>query len=256
MIWNMLWIFPRGIAHRGAGKLAPENTLAAMSYGLGAGFAGVEFDVMLTKDKVPILMHDDVTGRTIKCSKCNIADLTYEEISTLDAGSWLHPKHADVRVPKFTDVLKFCFDNNLWMNIEIKPSPGFETETGEIVAQVTKEFFEPLRLPEEKLPLFSSFAFDSLVAAHRVAPSIKRGYLIDSLREVPDWKEKCKQIEAYALHTNHRLVNPDFVAEVKNEGLGLFCYTVNNVTRAHELIAMGVDSFCTDELEIFKDFPQ
>jgi glycerophosphoryl diester phosphodiesterase len=251
----MRWLFPQVIAHRGGGRFAPENTIQSITCGRDAGYKGVEFDVMLTKDKVPVLMHDDVVGRTIKSAHRSISDLTLDEIISLDAGSWYDAKYSAVRVPKFEDVLQFCHQNNIWMNIEIKPAPGFERETGEVVAQTTKDFFARHSLPEEQLPLFSSFAFDSLKAAYAVAPSFKRGYLIDDIMtEVPDWREKCAEIAAYSVNTNHETLNRSLASEIKNEGFGLFCYTVNTVAKAHEIMDWGVDAFCTDELEIFKDF--
>lgn len=215
---------------------------------------------MLTKDKIPILMHDDLTGRTINPKdevRKSISEFTFDEIHQLDAGSWFHPRYANnVRVPRFIDALQFCFENSIWMNIEIKPVPGYERETGEIVAKMTQEFFSSQQKPflDNQLPLFSSFAFDSLKAAYATAPQFKRGYLIDDFSLVPEWKLQCKEIEAYSLHVNHSLLSPNLVQEIKNEGYGLFCYTVNDVSRAKEILSWGVDSFCTDELELFKDF--
>lgn len=252
----MVWQFARLIAHRGGGTLAPENTIAAIAHGVSEGYHAVEFDVMLSKDRIPVLMHDEYTGRTVKSSIKGVGDHLAEELLSLDAGSWFDAtKYSHVRVPLFTDVLSYCQQNKVWMNIEIKPYPGVEELTGTVVAASTKTFFDALPdLSANALPLFSSFSYESLLAAKSAAPLFKRGYLIDNLSEVPDWKERCRNLEAYSLHVNHRYLTAALVQEIKSEGLGLFCYTVNNVERAKEIVSWGVDSFCTDRLDLFRDF--
>jgi glycerophosphoryl diester phosphodiesterase len=249
------WIFSKVVAHRGGGTLAPENTLAAISHGMSLGYSAIEIDVMLTKDKVPILMHDEHTGRTIQLpnqEKKLISDLDFKEVSDLDAGSWLNPTFAHARVPLFRDVLTYCHEHDVWINIEIKPCPGFEVEIGEVVAQETKNFFDQFPdLEEKRMPLFSSFAFESLQAAHRVAPHIKRGLLIDKLKDVPNWMDQCRQVEAFSIHVNYKDVTSSFIEQAKSMGLGVFCYTVNKPEVATSLLEQGVDSFCTDKLDDF-----
>ena len=251
----MVWKFARVIAHRGGGILAPENTIAGIAVGSSYGFKGVEFDVMLTKDRVPVLMHDDSTGRTVRSLIPGVGEHTSEELLNLDAGSWFDTKYSDVRVPLFRDVMNYCNEKQIWMNIEIKPYPGFEYETGTVVAQETRKFFEALpQTSEDALPLFSSFSYESLQAAKIAAPGIPRGYLIHNLDDVPDWKAKCHEINAYSVHICHKHLTPELAEEIKKEGFGLFCYTVNKIERAKEIISWGVDSFCTDRLDLFADF--
>lgn len=254
MFLRRMWSFSRIVAHRGGGCHVPENTLTAIEYGSSLGYRAVEFDVMLTRDKVPILMHDDTTGRTFKADKESISDLDYDELAQADAGSWFDKQYANVRIPKFCDVLQYCYDHNIWMNIEIKPAPGFDTETAKIVATMAKEFFQDKNTPVEHLPLFSSFSYESLLAAKEVAPEFKRGYLISNLQDVSDWKERCTTIGAYSVHVNHKYLTPELVFEIKERNLGLFCYTVNDVDRAKEIFSWGVDSFCTDKLLDFASF--
>ena len=91
-----MWPYPRIVAHRGAGILAPENTLAAMRCGHARGYRGVEFDVMLSQDGVPILMHDPELGRTVKGSG-SVADYGAAQLMRMDAGSWFGTAFADER---------------------------------------------------------------------------------------------------------------------------------------------------------------
>jgi glycerophosphoryl diester phosphodiesterase len=130
-----MWPFPRIIAHRGGGTLAPENTLAAMRCGLAHGFRAVEFDVMLSADGIPVLMHDPDFGRTIAGSG-SVSDCTAGELAAMDAGSSFDRRFAGEKVPTFRQVIAFCDDNGIWMNVEIKPAPGFAVDTGRAAARV------------------------------------------------------------------------------------------------------------------------
>ena len=82
-----MWPYPRTVAHRGGGTLAPENTLAALRCGLAHGYRAVEFDVMLAKDGVPVVVHDVELGRTVAGSGA-IPDYTAAQLAAMDAGGW------------------------------------------------------------------------------------------------------------------------------------------------------------------------
>ena len=249
------WPYPRQIAHRGGGILAPENTLAGMRCGLAYGFRGVEFDVMLAQDGVPVLMHDPVFGRTISAPG-GVLDYSARALSALDAGSWLDDRFRGEPVCTLMQVLHFCTEHGLWMNIEIKPAtPEAAADTGAAVAALVRDFFAP-QLAAHKpgadsaaLPLFSSFSFDALRAAQAVAPAIPRGWLVDTIED--GWLAQLQALEAVALHTNHRHLSAALAADVKRAGYALFCYTVNDPARAREIADWGVDAFCTDRLDLF-----
>ena len=258
-----MWPYPKVVAHRGGGTLAPENTLAAMRSGLQHGFHAVEFDVMLARDGVPVLMHDAVFGRTVR-GVGKVADFSAEELTAMDAGSWLGPQFAGEPVCTYQQVLEFCRRNGIWMNVEIKPAEGFEIETGRVVAQVTEEFFGAEvaahaagrrgAWADPALPLLSSFSFAALRAAQVAAPDIPRGFLTDVIED--DWQERLQELDAVALHTNHKYLSPMQAQAVSQAGYGLFCYTVNTPTRAREILGWGVDGFCTDRIDLIgADFP-
>ncbi len=247
-----MWPYPKVIAHRGGGILAPENTLAGIRAGLARGFRAIEFDVMLARDEAPILMHDPQFGRTVAGSG-NVADYSAPQLAAMDAGSWLDPEFRGEPVPGLREVLEFCIANRIWMNIEIKPAPGFEVQTGRVAAQLVRSVFaRQLQAPQADdapLPLFSSFSFAALMAAKEQAPDIPRGFLMDIIP--PDWEEPLLQLEAVALHTNHKHLLPAQAQAVKQAGYGLMCYTVNEPARAREILAWGVDAFCTDRIDLF-----
>jgi glycerophosphoryl diester phosphodiesterase len=248
-----MWPYPRIVAHRGGGKLAPENTLAAMRCGLAHGFHAVEFDVMLAKDGVPVLMHDPYLGRTVAGSG-SIADYTSTELAGMDAGKWFGPQFAGEPVPRYEEVVAFCKANGIWMNVEIKPVPGTERETGAVVGAFTQRLYAAeiaavqAGASAAALPLFSSFAIDAVAAARDTAPAIPRGLLMDTV--AADWRAQLDAIGAVALHTNHKSLSRELAHAIRQAGFGLFCYTVNDPERAREIRTWGVDGFCTDCIDL------
>ena len=238
-----MWTYPKVIAHRGGGTLAPENTIAAMQCGLAYGFHAVEFDVMLSKDGVPVLMHDPVFGRTVR-GNGGVATTLAADLLQMDAGCWFAECFVGERIPSYEAVFSFCQQHGIWMNVEIKPVPGYEKETGRTVARVSKE----LLALGGNCPLFSSFSFEALVCAKQEAPGIPRGFLSDQI--APDWLNALQELDAVALHTNQKYLTAAMAAEIKAAGYGLLCYTVNTPERATEICAWGVDAFCTDRIDL------
>jgi glycerophosphoryl diester phosphodiesterase len=244
-----MWPYPKVAAHRGGGILAPENTLAAMQCGLDHGFRAVEFDVMLSKDGIPVLMHDPDFGRTV-AGHGNVAETMAADLFKLDAGAWLDARFAGVTIPSYQETVRFCRQHGIWMNVEIKPVPGYEEQTANVVAELTRQWYAdlPADAPTSALPLFSSFSYEAMLCAQATAPGIPRAWLAD---EIPsDWQEKLGQLEAVALHTNHKHLTPELAQAVKRAGYGLFCYTVNTPERAKEILGWGVDGFCTDRIDL------
>lgn len=207
---------------------------------------------MLSGDGVPVLMHDPRFGRTVR-GVGKVSEVSAKELGAMDAGAWFGPAFAGEPVPSFEQVVHFCKENGIWMNVEIKPAPGFEQQTGRAVGELTKRLFAaeiasgtPGNM--SALPLFSSFSFDALVAAKSAAPDIPRGYLADAIP--PDWLDRLRALDAVALHTNHKFLLPERAQMVKREGFGLFCYTVNDPARARKILSWGVDAFCTDRIDL------
>ena len=241
-----MWPYPKIVAHRGGGILAPENTLAAMQCGIDYGYRAVEFDVMLSKDGIPVLMHDPEFGRTV-AGTGTVAEAWARDLFEMDAGSWFDSRFQHVRVPSYEAVFRFCQAHQIWMNVEIKPAPGHERDTGRVVANLTHQLLmEAGELVRP--PLFSSFSLDALIAAKNAAPKIARGLLVDEF--VDDWRELLATLDAIALHTNQQHLTPEWATQIKSAGYGLFCYTVNDPERGREIMRWGVDGFCTDRIDL------
>jgi glycerophosphoryl diester phosphodiesterase len=247
------WPYPRILAHRGGGTLAPENTLAAIRFGHGLGFRAVEFDAMLAGDGVPVLIHDHTLERTTS-GRGLVAEHTAAQLGALDAGSWLAPRFAGEPVPPLSSAIELCRALRIWANIEIKPSPGAQLRTGEVVARMTAALYadrpqaDAAQAIDPALPLLSSFSAEALAAARDAAPGLPRGYLVDRL---PDgWRDELQRLRCVSLHTNHRHLSREQARAVKDAGYWLFCYTVNDPARAREILRWGVDALCTDRIDL------
>jgi len=249
------WPYVRVLAHRGGGKLAPENTITAIEVGLQHGFRAIEFDAMLAADAVPVLIHDATLERTTSGTGA-VASHTAAELARLDAGAWMAPRFAGTRLPSLTDAITYCRSHDIWINIEIKPSPGAESATGAEVARVAAQAYADLVRPggasagnvEPRAPLMSSFAPDALAAARSAAPDLPRGLLVG--RVPADWQNQVEALGCVALHCDHKQLTRALARGVKDAGYWLFCYTVNDPQRARELFDWGVDAFCTDRIDL------
>jgi glycerophosphoryl diester phosphodiesterase len=239
----MSWPYPRIIAHRGGGSLAPENTLAAMKRGIGLGFRGVEFDVKLARDEVPFLLHDDTLDRTSNGSGPGNA-LVSGELAKLDAGGWYSAEYAGEPIARFDAVAKFLIEHDAWANVEIKPSAECDEATGKAVALAARELWQGVALK----PVLSSFSLTALRAAKLAVPELPYGYLVD---DIPgDWENILRELDCVALHCNAKKLTRGVAAAAKSAGYGLLVWTVNDVARARELLSWGVDALVTDRLDL------
>jgi glycerophosphoryl diester phosphodiesterase len=230
---------PRIIGHRGAAKAAPENTLESLREVKRQGAAWVEVDAKLTADNAIILMHDDILDRTTS-GQGLVAQATLEQIRALDAGAWLAPNWAGVRVPTLEEAVRELTRLGLNCNVEIKSCPGRELVTAELVMRELQRLWPA----QGEKPLISSFAYESLQVAHRLAPEFPRAVLVE---EVPaTWQYLCAGVEAIALNPWHKTLTPEWTRAVKAAGLKVLTYTVNEASRAQELFDWGVDAVFSD----------
>lgn len=235
------WPYSPYIAHRGGGHLAPENTLAAMHVGAAQGFTMFEFDVKLSSDNVAILLHDDDVDRTSN-GKGPAKAKTFQELSLLDAGSWHSAAYAGEPIPSFVSVARYTRANGIACNVEIKPCPGREAETGAEVARLCAEYWQGA----EVLPLLSSFEEPSLAEAQRVAPHLPRALLVEDLPA--DWEERLKKYGCIALNIDQKDATPELIQAVHAAGYRIAAWTVNDPARAKELLGWGMDAIFTDKL--------
>ncbi len=238
------WPYPRWIAHRGAGKLAPENTLAAFRLGAEHGWRMFECDAKLSADGVPFLMHDATLERTTN-GRGTGGELAWNELAQLDAGGWHSRRYAGEPLPTLENLARFCLANGYFLNIEIKPTPGVEEETGRVVAEQAARLWAGQEVP----PLLTSFRPESLLGAMKAQPQLPRGLLVDSLWD--GWWNYAQQLQCAAIVCNHALWDRALVAQVQGAGMRCLSYTVNDDWAAQRLIDLGTDGIITDRVEFF-----
>jgi glycerophosphoryl diester phosphodiesterase len=236
--------WPLWIAHRGAGKLAPENTLAAFRLGARYGYSAFECDVKLSSDGVPFLLHDATLNRTSN-SQGVAGDKPWAELSRADAGSWHSRAYAGEPLPTLANIAAFCHASGHALNIEIKPTPGVERRTGEVVAREAERLWAARPTP----PLLSSFEPNALEGARSSAPQLPRALLIDTL--IDGWFECAQSLGCVAVVANHCLFNAEMVARLHAANLWALCYTVNDESSARALLGMGLDGLITDVVDRF-----
>jgi len=237
------WPYPLWLAHRGAGKLAPENTLAAFRLGAGFGFRAFECDVKLSKDGEAFLLHDDTLERTSN-GRGSPAGIDWAELARLDAGSWHSPPFTAEPLPLLTQIAAFCRANGCALNIEIKPCPGFERVTGEVAALQAERLWAGDAVP----PLLSSFKPEALEGARDAAPDLPRALLLDTLWA--GWPEAAEALGVVAVITNWRLMDAALLKRLHARGWRALVYTVNDADVAERLIAAGIDGLITDRVDL------
>ena len=237
------WPYPRFCAHRGAGKLAPENTLAAMEVGFAHGYRMVEFDVKLSSDGVPFLLHDDKLDRTTN-ARGPAGARAWTELSRLDAGSWHSRAFAREPLPTFEAIARWAVENGVACNVEIKPMPGLDEKTGTDVALASRDLFRKASVP----PLLSSFSEASLAAARRAAPELQRALLLE---EVPsDWKQRLERLDCVAIDPDYHELTRPLVDEAHAAGYRVVTYTPNAPDVVARLLEWGVDTVITDAVNV------
>ena len=238
------WDIPFWIAHRGAGKLAPENTLAAFRVGAGFGFRAFECDVKLSADGVLFLLHDSTLARTTTGSGI-AGSQGWSDLSRLDAGGWHSPGFAGEPLPSFEAIARYCLRNDFTLNVEIKPTPGAEGDTGRAVALAAQRLWAG----ESQPPLLSSFDPDALWSAKAAAPALPRALLLDTLHA--GWFEEAQSLECVAVVTDHRLMDAGVAGQLHDAGMRAVVYTVNEDSEVRRLQALGIDAIITDAVDRF-----
>lgn len=245
------WSVVHVIAHRCGGKLAPENSLAGLDAAAAAGLAAVEFDVMLSADGVPVVIHDETLERTTD-GRGPVAQRSLAELQHLSCGKgW--PGFAAEPIPTLTQVLQRCYALHLLPNVEIKPSAGTDQATGRTVARQVQQEWAALGGSSTQI-LLSSFSPVALQEALVVAPELPRAVLFE---QVPaDWARQVESLAATSVHCAADRLDPARLAELQVAGLPVRCYTVNDPAQASALFGKMVQAVFTDALAILREIRQ
>ena len=215
--------YPRIIAHRCGGDLAMENTIAGLVAAKQCGCRAVEFDVMLTADGVPILMHDETLDRTTHC-RGYVAEHTFDQI-----------RACDPRVPTLGEAIGESQRLGLWTNIELKPATGHEEETGAVVCRWLARNWNGNGV-------VSSFSEKSALAGRQHLPHAAFALLCDALPA--DWRQQFERLGAVAVHLDAQRVDAAVVQTLA--GIPWAVWTVNDAATAARLYGLGAAAIFTD----------
>lgn len=234
-----LVFIPPVIAHRGAGQVAPENTLAAIKSVREQGVNWVELDVKITYDGVPILMHDETLERTT--DGCGlVSEVSWEQLQKLDAGKRFDPRYMGEHVPHLSDALNVVLQNNLALILEMKPCPGRAKATTMVaMIEIAKIWPE-----KDTYPVISSFDMECLEIAAQLEPHWPRVILMNQWDYI--WKEDAVRLGASGISLPHDHLTQERVRELRLNELSVMAYTVNDPARAKELLAWGVSAVYSD----------
>lgn len=227
-------------AHRGASRYAPENTMAAFDLAFSMGAPAIELDTMLTKDGVPVVMHDRTVNRTTNGSG-RVDQLTFGEIARLDAGSYFSKDFTGERVPRLADVLA-KYKGKMLVNIELKNYHAPFDQLPECIAGIVR------KLDNLEEIIFSSFWPNNLLRIRKLLQGAKTALLVENgfigriltsrvfSRLSPDFIHPFKSYINIAYleyeHTHNRQVN---------------VWTVNDFAQAKNFMQWGVDGLITDD---------
>jgi len=234
------------IAHRGASAAAPSNTLAAFEAALQQGADGIEFDVRLCADGVPVVIHDATVDATTDGSGA-VSAMTLSELKDLDAGSWFDPAFAGERIPALTEVLE-ALGGRMLLNVELKGGALLDDRLERAVAKAIEHY----GLAEQVL--LSSFNPLTLRHLQRHAPHLSTGLLTASSAWLKGVLGRALASQGLAaLHPHHTLVDEDYVRWARQHGYRVHVWTVDEASEMRRLIRAGVDGIITNVPDVLHD---
>jgi glycerophosphoryl diester phosphodiesterase len=228
-------------AHRGASHYRPENTLSAYRYAYELGADGIEVDVQLSRDGVPVLYHD-WTFDKITGEQNLVTEMSSADIKKLDAGSVFSDKFKGEQVP-FLDELLSVVPDTKYVNIEIKKTAFESRPLEEMVVEAV------YRHHLEDRVIFSSFNHNSILKVKEISPAIKRALLFNSMPVEPE--KYAQQFGCWSFHPAFVYVNEKDVEKFHKMGIKIFPWVVDIPYYADKLFEMGVDGLITNIPDLF-----
>lgn len=233
------------IAHRGASAYAPENTLAALRAAIELHCDLAEVDVQRTRDGVLVLVHDTHVGRTTGKNR-KVADLTYDDLFRLDAGSWFSPVYAGERIPTLEQALDVLDGSGTGLVLEVKHPfryPG-------IAADISRT-----------LSARRGYVDSAVAAGHLVVQSFDHGVMRDFARLQPAIPvgllgnppiHRLPALATWATHVNprHRRASPTYVDAVHAVGMDCLVWTADRAADMQRVIECGVDGVITNRPDV------
>ena len=247
---------PLIIGHRGASAVAPENTMAAFREAIAVGADGIEFDVRLTRDSVPVVIHDSTLRRTGGLQR-RIADLMWSEVAKVDVGSWFSRSFANETVPRLAELFTLFESNDSTLYLEMKcDSPAEYAPLAEaccaLIAQrglKERVVVECFQLPALKIVREIDSDIQTVALFE---PSISNPSVLSDQSII----NKATDIGAIALALHHRLARRSLVEKAKHAGMHVAVWTVDDPSWIERARTLGIDALITNNPAKFLRFTQ
>lgn len=229
---------PLNIAHRGNRSVTPENTLVAFASAIKSGCDGIEMDVVLSSDGIPMVIHDTTVDGTTDGSGA-VGSFTVEQLKQLDAGSWFSPAFADTRIPTFAEFAALMADHK-GLEILLEFKDAWSPQQVELVLASVREYGLDAQV------MLQSFSLTTIESIFAVAPTYRRGVLIEHEHE--NLIERAVAAGIYTINPGVEVLtkNPNLVADIHAAGMKTQVWTANTPDQWAWLVDLGVDAIITD----------
>lgn len=244
---------PLIIAHRGASALAPENTFAAFQKAIDDGADGIEFDVRPSREGIPVVFHDSTLKRSAKIESC-VSDLTAEELSKIDVGSWFNrafPRKADdlfsaQNIPTLADTFEFLRDYNGLLYVELKGGDSTISALAEAVCELIRQ--------TDLLPniIIKSFNLEAVAIAKRILPEVKTAALFEPkiltiLRKKKLILDEAAKCHADEISLHYSLATKSFVRRARENNFSTVIWTANSKIWVKRALNYGISAIITND---------
>lgn len=244
---------PLIIAHRGVSEFAPENTFAAFQKAIDVGAEGIEFDVQLSKDGIPVVIHDPELKR-LALIEGLVSDLTSEELQKLDVGSWFnekYPNFADVdfskqTVPTLVNFLDFLKEYKGLLYLELKCRKAEIKPLVEAVCKIIKssELFPQIILKSFKL---KAIAFAKIISPEIYTASLFSPKIVNVINKKKHLLEKAEDCLANEISIHYSLATKKLVNKATNRGLPVTIWTADNPRWVKRSFYLGLNAIITND---------
>lgn len=231
------------MAHRGVSSLYPENTILAFKKAIEAKYDCIELDVRLSKDGIPVVIHDATIQRTSNGGKQYIHHLTIEQLKQYDFGSWLDPKFQEEKIPTLEEVFQLIKGERIELNIELKnvpviPSHNFERKILHLV----------YKYHLEDRVMFSAFDHQCLHRLYKLDENIKVGLIFHvNLIDIFHYLDHMS-MDIFSIHPNYFYITKEMITEAHERNIIVNAYTVDHMKIAQKLRGMKVDGLITNKI--------
>lgn len=227
------------LAHRGASAFAPENTIAAFKLAKDHDADGVELDVKLTKDEIPIIIHDGSFNRTTNGSG-SISELTFDQVKRLDAGNWFGQNYSGERIPTLSEVFE-VLGKNILINIELTNYRTPFDNLINIVADLVKQHNNMDQI------FFSSFYPKNLIKIKKIIHNVPVALL--AYPGILGFFQRSviyRNLSPKIIHPYKKNINRTYIKKQHRINRRVHAWTVNDPQEIRQLLQNGVDGIITD----------